>query len=163
MSSFSLRPIRASDNAKVASIIRSVMPEFGASGPGFAIHDKEVDTMFEVYTQPRHAYFVVEYDGDVVGGGGVGPLWGGPDEICELRKMYFLPVARGKGQGEALLQRCITAAKELGFRTIYLETLNSMTAAMRLYEKLGFIRIPGPIGKTGHFGCDKFYTRSLAG
>src|SRR5665213_2737281 len=57
---FHIRPIEPRDNVAMAAIIRSVMPEFGADGPGFAIHDAEVDTMYEAYAQPRrgaHAWF----------------------------------------------------------------------------------------------------------
>ena len=71
---FLIRPIAPTDNAAMAAIIRAVMPEFGADGPGFAIHDAEVDTMYESYAQPRSSYFVVERDGVVIGGGGVAPL-----------------------------------------------------------------------------------------
>ena len=67
------------------------MPEFGADGPGFAIHDAEVDAMYEAYARPRSAYFVVERGGKVIGGGGIAPLENGEADVCELRKMYFLP------------------------------------------------------------------------
>lgn len=161
MSAFSIRPIRREDDARVAEIIRTVMPQFGACGEGFAISDPEVDHMSVAYGAPRHAYFVVERDGQVVGGGGVGQLVGGGEEVCELRKMYFLEEARGHGVGAQLLTRCLETAKAFGYRSCYLETLNSMKAAQRLYERLGFQKISGPLGKTGHFGCDTFYSRPL--
>ena len=62
---FLIRPIEPRDEAAVAAIIRAVMPEFGADGPGFAIHDPEVDGMHAAYAQPRSAYFVLERDGAV--------------------------------------------------------------------------------------------------
>src|SRR5688572_33490731 len=108
---FTIRPIRPSDDAAVAAIIRTVMPEFGAKGPGFAINDPEVDTMSAAYARPRCSYFVVERDGVVVGGGGVAPLDGGDADVCELRKMYFLPEARGIGAGAAMMTRCLDAAR----------------------------------------------------
>ena len=76
--SITVRKIQKEDSLAVANIIRTVMPEFGASGQGFAIHDNEVDEMFKAYTQPRCAYFVCVEDGKVVGGGGVAPSrgWG---------------------------------------------------------------------------------------
>ena len=91
--------ITVDDDAAMAQVIRTVMPEFGASGPGFAIHDPEVDGMCAAYDRPGAAYFVVELDGRVQGGGGVAPLEGGPEGVCELRKMYFLPALRGQGAG----------------------------------------------------------------
>ena len=158
---FSIRPILPADDAAVAGIIRTVMPEFGASGPGFAINDPEVDHMAAAYARPRCAYFVVERDGRVRGGGGVAPLEGGDPEVCELRKMYFLPELRGLGAGAALMAWCLEAARTLGFRRCYLETLRGMDAAQKLYERTGFARIDGPMGATGHFGCNRFYLREL--
>ena len=156
-----LRPITPADDAAVAAIIRRVMPEFGASGPGFAIHDPEVSAMCAAYDRPGAAYFVVELDGRVLGGGGVAPLDGGPDGVCELRKMYFLPSLRGLGAGAAVMARSLEAARAFGFRRCYLETLCGMDAAMRLYERTGFRRIDAPLGATGHGGCNTFYLLDL--
>lgn len=155
--SFLLRPIEPRDDAAIAGIIRTVMPEFGACGSGFAINDPEVDWMHRAYAAPRSAYFVVERDGVVEGGGGVAPLEGGDADTCELRKMYFLPQLRGLGAGTAVMARCLEAARGFGFRRCYLETLGGMDAAMRLYERSGFRRIDGPMGATGHGGCNTFY------
>jgi len=137
------------------------MPEFGAVGSGFAINDPEVDWMSRAYSQPRCAYFVVEQDGVVVGGAGVAPLTGGDADTCELRKMYFLPQARGRGAGAAMMQRCLQAARDFGFKQCYLETLGGMDAAMKLYERSGFRRIDAPMGDTGHGSCNTFYLRAL--
>jgi putative acetyltransferase len=161
MSDWTLRPIAARDDAAMAAIIRRVMPEFGAIGDGFAINDPEVDWMSRAYTAPRCAYFVIERDGRVLGGGGVAPLEGGDPEVCELRKMYFLPELRGAGAGRALIDRCLEAARALGFRRCYLETLRGMSDARRLYERSGFTLIDAPMGATGHGGCNTFYLREL--
>lgn len=157
----SIRPITAEDDAVMASIIRTVMPAFGAVGCGFAINDPEVDWMSRAYAEPRHAYFVVERGGRVLGGGGIAPLTGSDGDTCELRKMYFLPEARGIGAGAAMMARCLDAARDAGFRQCYLETLTGMDAAQRLYERSGFHRIDGPMGATGHGGCNTFYLLDL--
>ena len=137
------------------------MPEFGASGAGFAIHDREVDDIFAAYSRPRCSYYVCEVNGKILGGGGIAPLEGGDENTCELKKMYFLPEARGQGLGQKVLQKCLLAAKEKGFRYCYLETFNTMKNAMKLYAKNGFIKIPGALGNTGHFACDTFYQLDL--
>jgi putative acetyltransferase len=141
---FLIRPITSADDAAMAAVIRTVMPEFGADGPGFAIHDAEVDTLSSAYAAPRSAYFVVERDGRVIGGGGVAPLESAAPEVCELRKMYFLPEARG-----------------IGFRRCYLETLTGMDAAQTLYRRSGFTPLCAPMGGTGHHGCDRYFIRDL--
>jgi putative acetyltransferase len=158
---FQIRPIEPTDTAAVAAIIRSVMPEFGAGGPGFAIHDTEVDSMYEAYAQPQCSYFVVEHDGTVIGGAGVAPLEGGEPGVCELRKMYFLPVARGIGAGRAMMQRCLDAARAHGFKRCYLETLTGMDAAQALYNRSGFTTLSQAMGGTGHHGCDRYFIRDL--
>lgn len=157
---FLLRPIIPADDATVAAIIRRVMPEFGADGPGFAIHDAEVDGMSAAYDRPGAAYFVIERGGEVLGGGGVAPL-DGEAGTCELRKMYFLPALRGLGAGTALMGRCLLAARQFGYYRAYLETLTGMDAAQALYARAGFEPIGQPLGATGHFGCNRFFLRAL--
>ncbi|AXK72219.1 GNAT family N-acetyltransferase [Lysobacter sp. TY2-98] len=158
---YTIRPIEQRDDVAMARIIRTVMPEFGACGSGFAINDPEVDWMQRAYSAPRSAYFVVEVDGEIVGGGGVAQLEGGDADTCELRKMYFLPQARGLGAGAAVMEKCLEKAREFGFKRCYLETLTGMDAAMRLYERAGFRRIDTPMGATGHGGCDIWYLKDL--
>ena len=158
---FRFRPIRVQDDPAVAHIIRAVMTEFGAEGPGVGGHDPEVDCMTATYSLPRAAYFVVERDGRVVGGGGVAPLAGADPGVCELRKMYFLEETRGQGIGARLLERCLAAARELGYRTCYLETLTGMDAALHLYQKAGFRKLCAPMGAAGNHGCDRYYALDL--
>lgn len=145
----------------MAQVIRTVMPEFGATGPGFAINDPEVDALSVAYGQPRAAYFVLNRAGTVLGGAGIAPLEGGDSETCELRKMYVLPEARGHGHGRRLLERCLVAARQFGYRRCYLETLAGMDAAMKLYSQTGFKALPAPLGATGHFACNRYYAIDL--
>lgn len=159
--SYLIRPITRADDRAVAELIRAVMPEFDACGPGFAINDAEVDAMYAAYQRERSAYWVVEFDAQVCGGGGIAPLAGGPDDTCELRKMYFRSVLRGRGAGRELMQRCLEQARRFGFRRCYLETLGNMHDAQRLYRAAGFEPIPQPLGATGHFGCNAFFLRPL--
>ena len=159
--SFEIRLIEPGDDADIARIIRTVMPEFGAKGPGYAINDPEVSAMYEAYHRPDAVYFVLLREGRVVGGGGIGPLKGAAADTCELRKMYFLPEARGLGYGRDILERCLAVAKEKGYARCYLETLEHMDQAKRLYEKTGFKKLGKPMGATGHFGCDAWYVKIL--
>jgi putative acetyltransferase len=158
---FTIRKIVKTDNAAVADLIRKVMPEFGATKEGFAIHDAEVDDMHGTYSTKKSIYFVLEKDGKVVGGAGIAPLQGGDKATCELRKMYFFPEARGFGLGQKLLELCLEEAKKFGFRKCYLETLERMHQAQSLYKSFGFKPLCKPMGNTGHFGCDSWYLKDL--
>lgn len=155
------RPIAAQDNPAVAAMIRAVMPEFGASGPGFAIMDPEVDDMHGAYASKMARYYVLEKSGKILGGGGFANLVGADSGTCELRKMYFYPEARGLGLGAGLIDALLKEAKVVGFARCYLETLTGMTSARRLYESRGFVQLDAPLGSTGHFGCDQWYARDL--
>ena len=157
----SIRPIIPRDDPEVAGIIRDVMTEHGASGPGFAIHDPEVESMSASYAPPGHGYWVLVRRGRVVGGGGFAPLVGGEPGVCELRKMYFRPDVRGTGMGARVLGHVLAEARRAGHRTCYLETLVSMARARRLYESFGFQRLAGPLGSTGHFAVNAWYALDL--
>jgi putative acetyltransferase len=156
-----IRPIRPADDPALAAIIREVMKSFGADVAGSSFHDAEVDAMCANYSQPRAAYFVVEDGGRVLGGGGIGPLAGARADVCELRKMYFLPELRGRGIGARLLQECLAAARERDYRRCYLETRAGMEAAQKLYLRTGFKPTCRPLGATGHTACDRLYLLEL--
>ena len=156
-----IRPIRAADDAAVAVIIRDVMASFGATGPEYSSSDPEVGAMSAAYDGARFAYFVLEEGARVLGCGGIAPLAGGEPDVCELRKMYLLPEARGRGLGEQMLHHCLEAARMRRYRRCYLETLSGMDAAQRLYVRAGFTRLAAPLGTAGHSGCNRHYLLEL--
>ena len=158
-----LRPIRAADDAAIAAIIRDVMTEHGCSGPGFALHDAEVQAMSANYRGEHARYYIVEHAGEVLGGAGFARLAGSSAEqaICELRKMYFRPAARGLGLGKSLLELLLDEMRAAGYRHCYLETTARMQAAQALYRRLGFAELAAAQGCTGHHACDAFFRRML--
>jgi putative acetyltransferase len=158
---FTLRPIETRDNPNVAGIIREVMTEFGAVGPDYSICDPEVDAMCEAFSPSGHTFYVIERGGEVLGGGGIAPLKGGDPATCELQKMYFRPELRGTGMGTRLLNVLLADARRMGYQQCYLETLDCMEAARRLYLKHGFQSIDSPMGCTGHSGCNAWMIKPL--
>ncbi|MDC0358580.1 bifunctional helix-turn-helix transcriptional regulator/GNAT family N-acetyltransferase [Oligoflexia bacterium] len=158
---FKLRPVAPSDDAAVANLVKETMTEFGSSGEGFALHDKELESMSAAYGGARAEYLVVTKHNKVVGGAGFARLKGAKPHICELRKNYLFPEARGKGIGDKLLTECIKRAKAAGYKYCYLETSCRMVQAQGLYKKHGFTQLDQPLGNTGHFGCDMWFGREL--
>ena len=156
-----LRPLEAADNPAMAQVIRTVMQEFAAVGEGYSINDPEVDALFESYDQPGSIFYVILQDEKVMGGGGIAPLLGGPEGVCELKKMYFYPAIRGLGWGKKMVEACLTAARQLGYRQCYLETIDRMTGANALYRKLGFKKLTQAMGNTGHSSCEVWYVIDL--
>ena len=157
-----IRLIEAGDNEVLASIIRSSLAEFRANKPGTVYFDPSTDQLFELFRFPKSIYFVAETDGQVVGGAGLFPSKGLPEDVVELVKMYVANEARGQGIGKQLISTCLHAAVELGYKKIYLETMPELKKALSLYEKLGFTYLDGPMGNTGHFGCDRWMIKDMS-
>lgn len=150
-----LRAISPEDNAAIAGVIRTVSAEYGLTADkGYTVADPDLDRLFQLYSKPGCAYWIVEMAGKVVGGGGIAPLQGSEPDICELQKMYFLPAARGKGMAKKLALMAMEHARRQGFERCYLETTAFLKEAIRLYEHLGFKHIDGALGRTGHVDCE---------
>lgn len=153
---FEIRPICADDNAALCEVIRSVSAEHGLHGEGYAVADQNLSNLSEHYSQPKHAYWVVIDTGTqkLMGGAGVQSLLGDPS-LGELSKMYLLPAARGRGLARRLACEAIRFAQNMGYSGLYLETTDSLVAALKLYHALGFQRLSKHRGNTGHqAGCE---------
>lgn len=156
-----IREIQSADNVSVAKVIREVLEELNVPKVGTAYADPQLDFMFETYSEPRSAYFVVEKDGKIVGCAGIAPLANGAPNVCELQKMYFLPETRGLGVGSRMMEICLDKARGFGFEQCYLETMPYMEAAQKLYVKSGFVYLDAPMGCTGHSSCPVWMLKKL--
>ena len=158
---YTIRKIEPKDNLKIASVIRNIFEELDAPKVGTAYADPHLNTLSEVYEAENEIYFVVEENGIILGGCGIGKLINSEFKICELQKMYLAKEARGKGIAQELMQKCLEFAKQVGYDKCYIETLPFMKDAQKLYVKSGFTYIDGPMGATGHNACDVFMIKDL--
>jgi putative acetyltransferase len=156
-----IRTIEHTDNKALAKLIRNTLKEFSADHPGTVYFDESTDHLFEVFQTSGSIYFVVEFNNEIVGGGGIYPTQGLPKDTCELVKMYLYPQVRGIGLGRLLIQKCIDYATGAGYKNIYLETMPELEQALKTYEKFGFKYIDHPMGNSGHFGCDLWMLKQL--
>ncbi len=92
--------------------------------------------------------------GEILGGGGVSGLAGGDGKTAELQKMYISSRLRGKGLAKKIALQALEFAEAEGYSQCYLETTADLQAAIKLYEKLGFIFLDAPLGDTGHSDCE---------
>jgi ribosomal protein S18 acetylase RimI-like enzyme len=60
---------------------------------------------------------------------------------CELKRMFVQLQYHKLGIGSVLLQKAMGLAKDCGYKTIKLDTLNHMTPAINLYKKNGFYEV----------------------
>jgi len=156
-----IRPIQPTDNPHLALIVRNTLAEFGAANPGTVYFDSTTDTLFELFQAKNAAYFVAESNGKILGGGGIYPTEGLPENTCELVKMYLLPEARGIGLGRTLIEKCLESATGNGFRQVYLETLDELHLALKIYAKFGFEYLKASMGNSKHFGCGLWMLKKL--
>jgi putative acetyltransferase len=155
------RNLEQRDNEEIAELIRSVFREFGIARPGTVYFDPTTDDLFSLFMKPGSVYWIAEENGKITGGCGIFSTPGLPEGCCELVKFYLLSSARGKGTGRKLLEMSIESAREMGYRQVYLESLPELSRAIGLYEKAGFRLIEGPMGSSGHFGCDVWMIKDM--
>lgn len=157
---YKIREIEERDNKAVENVIRTCLIEFGANHEGTAWTDPNLGRFYEIYNSTGNKYWVAENEeGKIIAGVGIGKLEG-IDDVCELQKMYCLPETRGTGVSHKLMDIALEYARKF-YSRCYLETLENMVAAQKLYKKYGFERIYEPLVKTEHFACDVRFIKDL--
>lgn len=159
---FDYRKIKPADDSRIANIIRSNLERFHLDIPGTAYFDSELDHLSTYYgcDAEKRVYFVALNEAkQVIGGVGVAEF-AGISNCAELQKLYLYDSAKGSGYGKSLVQLAEKWAKEAGYQRMYLETHTNLTAAIRLYEKLGYHRIERPETAL-HGTMNRFYLKEI--
>jgi putative acetyltransferase len=131
-------PIELRHVPQVIGLVRRTLAEFGIEFGRGSATDAQLVSLPGSYTDHGGAFFVAVGERDtVVGTCGLFPLGQG---TYELRKMYLAPEARGAGLGRQLLLACLDFARDRGARSVVLNTIDAMKAAISLYERQGFVR-----------------------
>ena len=146
-----IRDARASDRAAIEAVTLSAYEQYGVVMPPALWVRYRENIVSTLAAAPPGTQIVAEEDGRIVGsvllypagaklvapGGGSMTL-----ALPEVRLLAVAPSARGQGLGNLLMEECVRRARESGAEALTLHTTDTMQAAMRLYERLGFRRMP---------------------
>jgi GNAT superfamily N-acetyltransferase len=130
--------IRPAELPRDLPVIRELFREY-ADGLGidlgFQDFETELATLPGKYEPPEGRLMLAWRGDDVAGCVALRPHAG---DACEMKRLYVRPAARGHQLGRRLAERICDEAREAGYRRICLDTLPTMSAAIRLYATLGF-------------------------
>jgi putative acetyltransferase len=108
----------------------------------FQDYEPEFASLPGKYAAPEGRLLLAWKDGNVVGCAALRKVDG---SICEMKRVYIRPAARGEGLGRRLIESILAEAREAGYSRICLDVLPEFVAAQGIYESLGFRPAP-PIG-----------------
>jgi ribosomal protein S18 acetylase RimI-like enzyme len=121
----------------------------------FQNFDEELESLAKMYAPPLGSLLLATRAGVALGCVGVRRF---RDDICEMKRLYVKPEARGQHLGRRLTEALLERARELGYRRMLLDTLGEMHAARRLYDAFGFREIPAyydnPVEGVVYMACE---------
>jgi GNAT superfamily N-acetyltransferase len=93
----------------------------------------------EELSPPSGGFVLLVDGGRAVAGGGIKRI---DAQVCEVKRMYVLPAARGRGLGARLLDELEALARDLGYGMARLDTGSEQPGAQRMYERAGYVAVP---------------------
>jgi GNAT superfamily N-acetyltransferase len=128
-----IRPFCSEDQTAACQLILDGLREhWGGLDPAL---NGDLDDIMSSYVDAGHAFFVVEEGGELIG---TGALLGETAVISRIVRVSVRADQRGRGLGRAISQHLIAEARLRGCREILVETTDTWTAAIRLYQRCGF-------------------------
>jgi putative acetyltransferase len=143
--------VRVATSAADLVLARAIFREYAASLPFslcFQGFEEELATLPGKYAAPTGEILIAYDDLRPLGCAAVRPIDAMPDDpadarpVCEMKRLYVKPAARGLGVGRALCERLIADARAMGYRMMKLDSEPDFDAAVGLYRSLGFVTIP---------------------
>jgi putative acetyltransferase len=109
----------------------------------FQQFDEELAELPGDYAPPRGALLIARVDGELAGCCALRPLdTADYPNAAEMKRLYVRKAFRGFGLGRRLAEAILDAARQAGYASVLLDTLDDMEAARALYAELGFEEIP---------------------
>ncbi len=135
MSNIRLKYATSNNELKIAADLFREYQQFLGEDLCFQGFEAELASLPGKYAEP-HGAILLAFDGDTpVGCVAVRPI----DKLCcEMKRLYVKPQTQRTGTGKKLAKAIIAKAKSLGYQKMQLDTLQRLSAALHLYNSLGF-------------------------
>jgi GNAT superfamily N-acetyltransferase len=122
------------DGPAAQALFAAYMELVGERLPGFT-PSEDIFATTEAFDGPGSAWLVIYEDGEPVACGGLRPL---PPDAGEIKRMFVVEAARGRGHARRLLAELEAIARDAGQRRIRLLTTSVLTEARALYGAQGY-------------------------
>ena len=153
---YTIRSWQPDDRQAAAEVIQNALAQYGLGWePDGA--DRDVLEVEEYYLARGGKFWVIEYEGEIIGTSAYYPYPHRGEKAVEIRKMYLSPKARGQGLGRYLLGELERSILAHGYHEIWIETASVLTAAVSLYEANGY----QPAAGVETLRCDRVYFKNL--
>ena len=132
--------IRQAITDKEIEMVRTLFQEYAAwlnIDLCFQGFPEELASLPGLYVPPRGRLLIAWSDNEAGGCVALRPL---KDGVCEMKRLFVGPRFRGQSVGRKLAEQIVADARHIGYSSMVLDTLPSMGLALRLYERLGFVR-----------------------
>lgn len=119
--------------------VLSIWREFIANSPvnlDYQNNDAEFANLPGKYAAPKGCVLLADRDGEIEGCVALREV---NADICEMKRLYVRPQARGRNVGRQLVERLIAEARGMGYKEMRLDVQEKSVSARRLYEALGFV------------------------
>jgi len=127
------------DEEPAATLVQGMADDIAALYDGLDLGGADMPKAGPAEMSPPGGTFVVgEQDGVPICCGGIKRL---PDGTCEIKRMFVVEQARGRGVARALLEELERRARALGYAIARLDTGPRQMRAMRMYERAGYVPI----------------------
>jgi ribosomal protein S18 acetylase RimI-like enzyme len=131
--------------AELTPVARSLFLEY-AESLGFDLcfqgFEKELAELPGGYAPPSGRLLLAQDESGFAGCVAFRRIGPQVEKTCEMKRLYVRPAYRGRGVGRLLVDRLLAEARAAGHARMYLDTLESMTAAIALYQSFGFKECP---------------------
>ena len=102
-------------------------------------YDDEIENLNAKYSLPHGRLYIAYLNKQAAGCIALRKI---NESDCEMKRLYVKPEYRGSGIAKKLVDLIISDAKSIGYQCMLLDTLPGLKGAIKLYEGIGFYRIP---------------------